>query len=255
MEAYAATSRRPVVFARESAAALLGIPIVGGWPGIPRIAVGESPPRRTRVASSVQWVPVPAADVVAAGGMLATSPARTALDVAADRDLPSRVAAIDHVVRTQGVTLSELRDRVDAERPFRGVRKVDAALALATGLAESPLESLSLVRIRQLGFDAPQQQVSIAVDGIRYRVDFVWPRTESRPRIIGEADGRMKYRDHADEVFWQEKRREDDLRSTTERFVRWGWADAWGGTGLARKLQRAGLRADPRIASQFAFRT
>lgn len=203
----------------------------------------------------MRWGPVPATDVVAIEGMLATSPARTAIDVAAARDLASGVAAIDHVVRTYGVSLARLRERVEAERPFRGARKVDAALGLATGLAESALESLSLVRIRQLGFDAPEQQVTFAVDDVRYRADFVWPGTESHPRLIGEADGRTKYRDRPDEAFWQEKRREDDLRSVAERFVRWDWADAWGGIGLARKLQRAGLRADPRIASQYAFRT
>lgn len=249
MDALAATSRRPVVFAVESAAALLGIPLVGGWPTLPRVAVGLRPPRRSRVDVSMRWRPVPTDDVVSVSEMLATCPARTAIDLAAERDLASGVAAFDHVMRVHGQTRDAIRSRIDADRPFRGARKADAALALATGRAEGPFESLSLTRIHQLGFEAPEQQVEFVIDGILYRCDFYWPRL----RLIGEADGRSKYGDFPGEALWREKQREDALRSVVDGLVRWGWADAWAGHPLALKLERAGLHADPRIASKYAF--
>jgi len=250
MDALAATSRARPVFAVESAAALHGIPLVGGWPTIPRIAARANSPRRARVATSVRWEPLQEADVVAVDGMLATSPARTALALAAERSLESGVAAIDHVMRRHGVRKEDLLARVAAARPFGGVGKVDAALRLATGCSESVLESLSLVRFRQLGFPHPDQQVEFMIDGVLYRVDFAWPELG----VIGEADGRSKYDEAPADVIWEEKLREDALRSAAKGFARWNWDEAWAGAPLARKLERAGLIADPRNASKYAFR-
>lgn len=250
VEAFAATSRSAVVFSGESAAALLGIPLVGGWPRQPRVAVGSRSPRRARVDAVTRWNPVPTSDVVAVGDLLCTCPAATALDLAVHRDLVAGVAAVDHVMRVHGITLSELQARVEALRPFRGVRKVDAVLGLATGLAENPFESLSRVRILQLGFEPPQEQVEFRIDGHLYRVDFFWPRL----RIVGEADGRVKYQGGSATTLWEEKLREDALRTVVDKVVRWDWDEAWLGGPLARKLERAGLRPDPRNASKYAFR-
>lgn len=202
------------------------------------------------MASSTRWTPVDPADVVEQEGFLATSPARTAIAIAAERSLESGVAAIDHVVAALGVDLAVLRARVEAERPFRGVRKVLAALEIATGRAESALESLSLVRIHQLGFPRPEQQILFVIDGVRYRVDFFWPDAN----VMGESDGRSKYDRASAETVWEEKQREDALRTLGSGFARWGWDQAWAARPLAERLERAGLRADPRNASKYAFR-
>jgi hypothetical protein len=249
MDAYAMTSARPVIFAVESAAALHGIPIVGGWPAHPRVIADPKYSGRTRVGVKARWRPVADRDVVAIGGMRATSPTRTALDIAAERDLVAGVVALDHVIRRGAAGLGELRAYIDAARPFPGVGKVVSALSLATGKAETPLESLSVVRFAQLGFDRPVQQREFVVDGELYRADFCWEEAG----VIGEADGREKYAG-GPEVLWQEKLREDALRSVTRGFARWTWTDAWAGEPLARRLERAGLRRDTRKASRYAFR-
>lgn len=248
MDAYAATSRRPVVFAVESAAALLGIPVVGEWPDLPRVIIGSTQSQRARVGVSPRWRDLGHGDATLAGRVGATSLVRTTLDLAAERDLPSGVAAVDHLLRVDPGAGDELRALLARLRPFRGARKVDAALGVATGLAESPLESVSLLRILQLGFDAPAQQVDITVERRRYRVDFFWPEAG----VIGEADGRHKYDDP--DALWQEKRREDDLRAVSSGFARWDWSDAWRGEPLARRLERAGLRRSTRKASRHALR-
>jgi hypothetical protein len=248
MDAFALTSTRSVVFAGESAAALHGIPVIGGWPVHPRIIAEPEFSRRTRVGVAARWRAVREDEVVEVGGLRATSAARTAIDLAAERDLVCGVAALDHVIHSGAVQHAELRASVGRDRPFPGVRKVDAALAFATGAPESPLESLSTVRIAQLGFDPAIQQVAFVVDGERFRADFYWPEFG----VIGEADGRAKYAlDPAS--LWREKHREDALRSVTTGFARWTWDDAWTGGPLARKLERAGLRRSPRKAAKYAF--
>jgi len=250
MDALAATARSRPVFAAESAAALHGIPVVGGWPVHPRVAASLQRSRRPRVGTSGRWEAVADEEIVDVDGLRATCPARTAIDLAAERTLESAVAAVDHVVRVHGVPFAELRAQVSARRPFPGVQKVDAALRVATGLAESVLESLSLVRIHQLGFRRPEQQVEVDVGGARYRVDFLW-RAEG---VVGEADGRSKYDEAPAAAVWNEKLREDDLRSAAPGFARWGWDEAWSGAPLAVRLERAGLTPDPRNASKYAFR-
>lgn len=222
MDALAATARSRPVFAAESAAALHGIPVVGGWPVHPRVAASLQRSRRPRVGTSGRW------------------------EAVADEE----IVDVDHVVRVHGVPFAELRAQVSARRPFPGVQKVDAALRVASGLAESVLESLSLVRIHQLGFPRPEQQVEVDVGGARYRVDFLW-RAEG---VVGEADGRSKYDEAPAAAVWNEKLREDDLRSAAPGFARWGWDEAWSGAPLAVRLERAGLTPDPRNASKYAFR-
>jgi hypothetical protein len=202
------------------------------------------------VATSTRWDEYDSAEIVEVDDRLATSPARTAIALAAERSLESGVAAFDHVARVHGVDLAALRNQVAAHLPFRGGRKAEAALRIATGAAESALESLSLVRIHQLGFPRPRQQVEFVVEGVRYRTDFFWPEFG----VIGEADGRSKFAADPVETMWLEKRREDALRMASAGFARWGWDDAWLGRPLAVRLERAGLTADPRNASKYAFR-
>jgi hypothetical protein len=250
MDALAATARRPPIFAVESAAALHGIPVVGEWPVLPRVGVSGVPARRPRVLTSVRWEPLPEGDIVEIGCYRATSAGRTAIALAAERGAESGVVALDHVVGELGVDPGELASWVAHHRPFAGVGHVDVSLRIATGRSESVLESLSLLRIHQLGFPRPEQQVEFRLDGQRFRVDFYWPEFG----VIGEADGRSKYDSAPADVVWNEKIREDLLRSGGRGFARWNWDEAWAGSALALKLERAGLVANPRNASKYAFR-
>lgn len=242
MEALHATARRRVVFAVESAALLHHLPVVGGWPALPRVVASDSPKPRGRTGTSPRWRPVETSDIVHVDGMWATSRARTAIDLAAERDLVSGVAALDAAL-ARGAEREELARRVDADRPFRGARKVDVALSIATGASESVLESLSLVRILELGFPRPEQQAEFDVGGELFRVDFWWPEQG----VVGEADGLEKYESRVDLI--REKHREDALRTVVPRFVRWGWAEAWGSNPLEAGLAGAGLPRSRRSAS------
>jgi hypothetical protein len=232
----------PRVFSHESAAAAWQLPFVGRWPEVPQLT--EEPGGRHRTSRVARWhlAPLAESDVTQRAGYAVTSLARTAVDLASTRDLASGVAAFDALLaRAMDPRLvrATIERMVGERRPFWGVRKVERALAIATGSAESVLESLSMSRFYELELPSPEQQVEIIVDGRRYRVDFYWREFD----VIGEADGRSKYDDAPSEVVWAEKKREDDLRSVVQGFVRWTWDEALAGAPLASKLARAGVRS------------
>jgi hypothetical protein len=240
MAAMCRASSRTLVFSHESGAAVWGMPVLDGWPAAPHVTEAAVSGRRTDAVSVRHIRDLDPAEIAVAGGFRATDPIRTAIDLAAARSLGAGVAAIDHLLAdpaTRDLRLRELTRRVRDRRPFRGVRRVDAALAIASGVSESPLESLSLARFAELGIPLPEQQCEIAsADGRTYRVDFLWRDR----RVIGEADGRLKYLG-ADDL-WHEKRREDALRAVGYRVVRWGWQDAASPRALRDILGRAGIR-------------
>lgn len=111
------------------------------------------------------------------------------------------------------------------------------AAAFADPLSESPGESLARALIHELGFTAPQLQVTLTVDGQSYRVDFLWDEAG----IVGEFDGWTKFQDNGRESLRQEKIREDAIRSTGRTFMRCYWEDLQEPLRLKRKLQRAGV--------------
>jgi hypothetical protein len=243
MAAVAETTRRKLLFCGESAAALHGIPVLGGWSTRPHIVDDVGHRRSALVGVATHVVDLADDEVTTVGDALATSPLRTALDLAATRGFLAGVIALDHILGPAfGISRPTVAAAIEGARPFRGVRRVDSAFAVATGLSETPLESLSLGQFHLLGFPAPRQQVEFVIDGRRYRVDFLFEEADA----IGEADGRNKYGPDVvgpepEARLWSEKDREDDLRSVVRGFARWGWNHALGRQVLAQRLKRAGV--------------
>ena len=107
-------------------------------------------------------------------------------------------------------------------------------------------ESLSRARIRELGLVVPELQVEVSDRSGRVgRVDFWWPDV----RLVGEFDGRVKYRTDGlddsralEERVWAEKVREDRLRATGRAVVRWTWGTALDPKRLYAHLSAAGVR-------------
>lgn len=100
--------------------------------------------------------------------------------------------------------------RIRARPDPRGHRRGLALLDLATGLAESPMESWLLLTIADAGLPAPEQQFEVfnLAGKAVYRLDFAWPQL----RIASEYDG---YEAH-------ETRRERDA-ARYEDLRRRGW--------------------------------
>ena len=233
---------RPLVLSHGSAAVLHGLPIIGAWPRtVHMIDPDASGGSNARFTTSHRGAPAP--DPVLIGGIAVTSLSRTLVDVAASTSFLVGVTMIDHALRVEqervaaeahrgirgrrALTKEDLFAELAAVNPRAGARQAERSIAFGNGLSANGGESLSRVRMFQLGFEVPELQVCFPdVDGQDYWVDFYWRRI----RKIGEFDGKHKYTRGAvlgdrdpGEVVWAEKRREDALRRHSDSFDRWVW--------------------------------
>ena len=246
---------RPV-YTSYSAAALMGLPIVGGWPDSVYVMSrdGHGSRRRGVVAVARTHEPV----VVGLGELNATSVEFTLVQLSRHAPLAAALAATDAALRvsraahapsppprTTPALLAAERERL---APFPGSRRTDAVLRRAVTEADTPIETVSRLVIEELGFAAPTLQHQLWLDelGRTAYLDFHWPGVE----VAGEADGRGKYLggrgDASLEAVIAEKEREDAIRACMRGFARWNWADMWQREPLREKLVRAGVPIERR---------
>ena len=132
------------------------------------------------------------------------------------------VVAGDGALR-RGLARPSLLQMLEEVSAWADVGRARKVVDFLDGRAESPLESLSRVIFDEYNVPLPEPQYEIEVAGRSFRVDFYW----KQQRLIGEADGRVKYTGELDEtrspqdVLWEEKLREDALRDDDYRIVRW----------------------------------
>ena len=258
LAAVARTRAVPPVFSHWSAAALHGLPFGGERGKEIHVAVGRTAGGRSGGEVAAHSVVVPTDDIVEIAGMRCTSPDRTAIDLAATVPLPDSLAVADAVLRRHhdsgGAPDAGRQALLGAwlrAQPLRGHRRALEVVSLADGRAESPLESISRAAMYRAGMPKPELQSAFADDrGAIGLADFAWPEH----RVIGEADGAVKYLDAAtrggrspERVVLDEKVREDRLRALGWRVVRWTWADAREGHPLVTALAAAGVPADPSL--------
>jgi hypothetical protein len=201
----------------ESSARLLGLPLLE----LPRLAVVTrergawrgGPDTRVRVA------PIPDHHRTVAAAAPCLTAARTFVDIARTSSLRHAVIVGDGALR-QGTTLTELHTMAEECSQWSDVGKVVTALAVLDPRAESALESLSRVIMHEHKVPPPETQVTIRIDATTsYRLDFFW----RAQRVVGEADGLMKYTDP--DVLRAEKVRQEDLERKALTVVRWTWRD------------------------------
>jgi hypothetical protein len=224
------------VFSHQSAAIIWGIPIIGELPASPHLMF---PAERgiTRRAGAIchHRASIERAE---REGFAVTSFRQTVLDLVAVLPATHGVPVLDFALSEaapQQLDRPEIARWLAGARPFRGARRIDTALGIATGLAQSPLESLSLVRFAEFGIPRPRQQLEIDTEAGAYWVDFYWPHADA----VGEADGRGKYRTPED--LWKEKRREDAIRARVKAFVRWSWSDISKPELVPARLRKFGV--------------
>ncbi|WP_052590413.1 hypothetical protein [Luteipulveratus mongoliensis] len=236
------------LFSHHSAAALWGLPIIGQWPELvehttPAGTAGRTPGVRRRRAKNLP-------EGVIKDDVLVTAPARTVIDLAREVRLESAVAAADHALRLELCTVEELQAECDLlPKGARRKRNARRVVCLADPLSESVGESLSRVRMYQLGPPKPVLQINFTdARGLIGRVDFWWEGYA----LIGEFDGRVKYRvpegasaDEASAVLWKEKQREDRLSAGERRVRRWVWDDAYHLERFRQVMDACGLRPIP----------
>jgi len=214
------------VFSHESAAALLGMPVFGN----PRIVHVVVPAHGTaRMVAGIR-VHTSHGDraIVEQGGMMATSPADTAVDLARSRHAAIGLAMADAALRTEPTLTAERLLLINEARTSkRGRALARWPLASATAMSETALESISRAVVHWLGFAPPTLQVSFRTPGGQIdRGDFVWAGSS----LIGEADGDLKFDGRFGDprtLLGAQRQRDARLRAHHVRSIaHWGWIDA-----------------------------
>lgn len=244
----------PFVASHVSAVALWRLPWAGAYPA--RVHVVSEHARGGRSNSHIvrHTSGRPAAPVLI-DGVLVTDLASTVVAVAVSESFREAVIVADAALRRAehpiehmpaGITdRAGLLTVADALPLRQGSAAARAVGEFADGRADRPGESHSRVSMHEAGITPPKLQVELfGASGRRYFGDFWWPQFQT----IGEFDGEGKYRDPKflrgrtpHRALMDEKAREDDLRATGRRFVRWGWPIALSPTRLRAHLLRGGV--------------
>lgn len=233
------------VVSHGSAAVLHGLPVWSGAVSRVHITRPRQGGGRTRPTVERHTSPLRRDEITAVDGWDVTTAARTVVDLARTRPLEQGVAAADKALAL-GLEEVELLAALGRAHGWPGIGVARRALLLADARAESAGESVSRVRLAELGLAEPELQHEVTgPDGFTARLDFAWPQLG----VLGEFDGRVKYgrllRAGQDpgEVVFAEKLREDMLRDLGWQVVRWIWADLDNFGPVAERLRRAFARA------------
>ncbi|MGN6609457.1 MAG: type IV toxin-antitoxin system AbiEi family antitoxin domain-containing protein [Jatrophihabitans sp.] len=158
------------------------------------------------------------------GGLLAGSTARSVVDLTREAGRDEGVVAADAALHLGLTTIDELAAVLRRCAGWPGMRHARDLLDAVDPASESALESISRLRMLDLGLPRPETQVIIRTSTRRFvrRVHFYLDEWG----IVGEADGAMKYRGRSDELVTTERRQEVELRDLGLGVARWGWREA-----------------------------
>jgi very-short-patch-repair endonuclease len=132
---------------------------------------------RDRELVVVRSCSLPADEAIRTRYGTATSPARTAFDIARLPDLLESVPLLDALAKHTGVTRRQVEAVADRYAGARGVRRVGRALELVDPRAESLRESRLRVTLVLAGLPRPESQVRVYNDAGEFvaRLDLGWP--------------------------------------------------------------------------------
>lgn len=244
------------VFCNISAAAAYGLPVSVVHLNTSHVvfSVHTRLDGRLRVCGHVMTA-IPVAQTM---GLRVTSLSQTVLDCTCELSFCEALAVADACLRNYSISKAELQAFVtQAGRGRHGIVNARRVLKYADGLSESWGESVARGLMIQLGFALPELQAVIELPqslGGSRRVDFLWRLPDGRI-IIGEFDGKVKYRDKSMlgerdvvEVLVDERQRESRLTVTRAAVVRFTYDDLRDPERFATLLNaygvpRAGVRA------------
>jgi len=167
---------------------------------------------------------LPSSQLTKIDGILTTSAARMAVDLARELSYEAALVAAESALNKGFATLAELREVLAYCADWMGARDAARVVSFASPYSESPGETLSRIAFDVLGLPQPEQQVLIFDDaGLIGRVDFYIEEHHT----IGEFDGLVKYSgEDGKQVVIDEKRREDRLRQAGAQVFRLDWAES-----------------------------
>jgi predicted transcriptional regulator of viral defense system len=244
IDAIAATIDPMAIFSHASAAALWRLPWLDGWPDGVHATIGPASGGRS-AGTLHRHAPSRPTPTSMIDGLRVTTLARTVVDVAASRSFIAAVVTTDAALGMPELDGDELAWELGRLPHRQGAVRARAAIEFANARSGSPGESISRCTMRRLGLPAPVLQQRFDRPRGRYwEVDFWWPDLG----VIGEFDGAAKYLRpelrngrSAEQIVYEEKLREDELRRRSRGFARWDMAVARSPQQLARRLANVGV--------------
>lgn len=233
------TTHGPYVLSHTSAAVVHGLACRPFWCEL--VHVSHPGVRGGRTEGGVKHHPaaVPESQIVEIGNLTVTSLERTGVDIAREHGVEDGVVACDQVLN-RGGQRSVMRDVLAQMWSWPYVTRARTAVALADGGAENIAESLARMLVIELGYGKPETQAWITDGGRRARVDLLLNghvfEFDGRHKYVGRANGGLA--EDVEQVLWNEKQREDWLRSLGFGISRIVWADLFG---TARRIAQRRL--------------
>jgi very-short-patch-repair endonuclease len=215
-----ATAGPGSVASHHTAALLHGLDLLGRPPSAVAITrppgVGSKSGKR---GVHVYTARLPSSHVGGRFTIPVTTVSRTVVDLARNGDFRAGVVAADSALHQRLASKKDLlRVLADCERS-RGKRMAEQVVAFADKLAESPLESIARVAMRDCGLPQPELQVVVQCKNASYRTDFLWRRFWT----VAEVDGAVKYDDRSQAM--RQLRRDADLREAGYEVVHFSWQE------------------------------
>ncbi len=223
------------VMSHDSAARALRLPLLQplhDLSHLTRPGVGGS---RTERGVKHHLTRLPLGDTEVVDDVEVTGPARTGVDLAREHGLAAGVVALDAVL-ARGVPRRALELETTVMWCWPGVRTARDAVALADGGAESPGESLTRLLLVELGLGPVDTQFPVSVGGRVYwadlRVGCHLVEFDGRVKVRSVGDGGVASRS-AEDVLWEERRRQTAICGEGLGMSRVEWADLFGSRRVA----------------------
>lgn len=204
------------------------------------ITVPRNREPRSRAGLRVRRRDSPPDDWEIIQGMPTLSLASALAEALCAKDRSLAFACVEQALVMAGSGADDLRrlvsDRLRERRGTRGVVSAEGLIDLATGMAESPPESETLLIISDAGLPIPIAQYEVpSISGrCLYRLDFAWPLL----RIGLEYDGYLAHRDRRDE----DRVRDEDLRRMGWLIIRVTGTDLREPDRLIKRIRKAFAR-------------
>jgi AbiEi antitoxin C-terminal domain len=169
------------IIAGRAASALHGVPWVGATTPVELIGRGH----RRRAGVIVREERIAPDEVVPRGGLLTTTPERTALDLARHLPRAHALAHLDALAAASGIDPDAVLSIADRYPGARGIQRARATVPLTDAGAQSPRESWLRLLLIDAGFPRPVTQIPVSDGYTTVFIDLGW----DEPKIGLEYEG------------------------------------------------------------------
>lgn len=243
---------RPVAASHVTSAALHGLALLDpdfSLVNLTRACLGSS---RTEAGVRHHDASLPAGHLTKVDDILATSAARSVVDLGRDLPFEAALVAAESALNKKLTTLAETREVLAWCVDWPGAREAGRVVSFASPHSESAGESLGRIAFDAVGLPPPSQQVWIYDDaGLIGRADYFWEEHNT----VCEFDGRIKYvGTDAENALYDEKRREDRLRDAGAEVFRLSWGECRARSPLVRAKALAAFARAARSGVRPTFR-